>query len=134
MSVLKNKRNLASVQFLTNLCLLMNEVRDWCQKQGRKNDNYGLTDLFQAAKNAYICAVQANNEFPKDIDAVAKRKIWFDKAIDWLHVFNCELTAMSVSFPISNTTIKRWMKYVYVSKHQIEGVKKSDVKRVNKSK
>ena len=74
----------------------------------------------------------ANNEFPKNMDSVTYRKEWFDKSIGWLHVFNCELTAACTSFPISNTKIKRWMKYVYISKTQMESIKKSDIKRVKK--
>lgn len=132
MSVIKNKRNLASVQYLTNLSLLMTEVREWCKAQSRKNDEYGLKDLFQATKNAYVCASMANSRYPKDFEAVAERKAWFDKSLAWLHAFNGELTSVCVSFPISNTKIKRWMKYVNVAIHQIEGIKKSDVKRVKK--
>ena len=134
MSVIKNKRSLSTTQFLTNLCLLMKEVRTWCESQGKRNDNYGLTDLFQACKNAYVCAVMANNQFPKDKESVAYRKIYFDKAVSWLHTFDCELTAMCACHPISNTKIKRWMKYVFVSRNQIEAIKKSDNKRINKKK
>ena len=131
MSVLKNKRNLSHVQFLSNLASLMNEVRDWCKSQGTRNDNYGLVDLFQAAKNAYVFAVLANEIYPKDNASILLRRENFDKSLDWIHVFNSELTAIAVtnSMKLSNTKIKRWEKYAYLSKTQIDGVKKSDTKR-----
>lgn len=130
MSVLRSKRGLSSAQFLENLRLLEQEVLTWCKSQGRKNDDYGLTDLFKCVKQAYSNAVFGNQIFLKTAEEAAERKGYFDESIRNLHLFNAELTALSGCYNISNSKIKRWMEYVYKSITQMESIKKSDIKRI----
>lgn len=132
MSVVKSKRGLSSAQYLENLRLLEVEVLTWCKSQGRKNDSFGLTDLFGAAKNAYAAAVYGNMVYLKTEDDAAKRKEYFDKSIRWLRVFNSELTALAPCYLIPEKKIERWMGYVAQAIAQMESIKKSDKSRTKK--
>ena len=134
MSVLKSKRSVAASQFLENLKKLEQEVLTWCKSQGRKNNDYGLTDLFKSAEKAYVNAAFGNKVYLAREEDMKARKKYFDTAIHWLHTFNCELTALQVCFPISNTKMKRWMGYVYQAINQMEQIKKSDAARIRKQK
>ena len=132
MSVLKSKRSLSSSQFLDSMQKLEIEVLAWCKSQGRKNNDYGLTDLFKSTEKAFVNGVYANKIFLKEENDAKNRKHYFNQSIYWLHTFNAELTALSVCFPISNTKLKRWSGYAYQAINQMESIKKSDEARVKK--
>ena len=134
MSVVKNKRTIASTQFLTNLQKLQKEVLTWCKQQGNKNAPYGLTTLFTMADRAFIFAWQANKTYLKDEDSLLERKELFNKSIKHIHSFNAELTGLMFCYNISNEKLKRWSGYAYQAINQMESIKESDRKRIKKKK
>lgn len=132
MSVIKSKRKLAKVQFLTNIANLQTDVRKWCRSQSPRLDSYGLTELHSYTEKAIDHALNANCRFITTQDDIVYRKKEFKAAISELHKFNAKVTRMSFTFDISNTRIKRWMSLSYNSIRQMEGVIKSDSTRLNK--
>lgn len=132
MSVIKSKRSIASTQFLFNMQKLENEVLIWCKSQGNKNTPYGLSTLFEMTNKAFVAAYQANKTFLSNKNDLELRKTLFNTSIKYLHNFNAQLTALMGCYNISNTKIKRWMSYTYKAISQMEGVKSSDIKRIQK--
>lgn len=132
MSVIKSKRSIASTQFLFNMQKLEQEVLTWCKSQGNKNAPYGLSTLFETTNKAFVSAYQANKTFLGNENDMEIRRNYFNIAIKNLHNFNVQLTALMSCYNISNTKIKRWMGYTYNAINQMESVKSSDAKRINK--
>lgn len=57
----QSRRKESAVQFLDNLSKLQSDVIAWCNKQNKRKDNYGLVDLYNIVKNAYVYAFMAND-------------------------------------------------------------------------
>lgn len=131
MSVVRSKRSLSSSQFLDSLKKLMEETLTWCKAQGRKNDDYGLADLFKTAQKAYTNAYYANKTFLAGDISLKERRAYFDKALKMLHDYNAQLVSVSVCFKLSNTKKKRWSGYAWQAINQITAIKKSDTNRIN---
>ena len=121
------------MQFLDNLSKLQSDVIAWCNKQNRRKDNYGLIDLYNTVKNAYVYAFTANNIYVKTKDQLYEKNSYFDKSIQSLKAFGYELTSLlnSKAFTIKDSRVGRWCQYANSSTRQMRSIQQSDVRRFN---
>ena len=93
-SVLASQRKVANVQFITTALNLQRDVHKWCLSQGRRNDNYGLTRLYQTVESVSVAVITLNSIYANTIEGIKQRLNLMREAEQNLHVFNAQLTAM----------------------------------------
>ena len=131
-SVLASQRKVANVQFITTALNLQRDVQKWCLSQGRRNDNYGLTRLYQTAESVSVAVITLNSIYANTIEGVKQRLNLMREAEQNLHVFNAQLTAMYPLFNIKHKRAKRWSDWSNTESKLLAGVRRADMKRLNK--
>lgn len=130
----QSRRKESVVQFLDNLSKLQSDVIAWCNKQNKRKDNYGLIDLYNTVKSAYVYAFMANDIFVKTKEQLDERTLYFDKSIKSLKAFGYELTSLinSKTFNIKDSRVGRWCHYANSASKQMSNIQKSDKRRFTK--
>ena len=134
MSVLASQRKIADVQFITTALNLQKDVQKWCLAQGRRKDNYGLTRLYQTAESISVAVITLNSIFANTVENVEQRLTLAREAERNIHVFNAQLTAMYPLFNIKHKRAKRWSDWANKESNLLNGVRRSDLRRLNKLK
>ena len=130
--ILKSKRQISKVQYLKNLFDLEKDVHKWCRNQPKRDDNYGLTDLFNYVSEAFKHGMLANNKYLCDEDSCKYRKEHFDEALGYIHLFNAQLTIIQPSYNIKFKKLLEWSDKADLAINQIEKIKKSDRERLTR--
>ena len=131
-SVLASQRKVANVQFITTALNLQRDVQKWCLSQGRRNDNYDLTRLYQTVESVSVAVITLNSIYANTIEGVKRRLNLMQEAEQNLHVFNAQLTAMYPLFNIKHKRAKRWSDWSNTESKLLAGVRRADLKRLNK--
>ena len=134
MSVLASQRKIADVQFITTALNLQKDVQKWCLAQGRRKDNYGLTRLYQTAESISVAVITLNSIFANTVENVEQRLTLAGEAERNIHVFNAQLTAMYPLFNIKHKRAKRWSDWANKESNLLNGVRRSDLRRLIKLK
>ena len=134
MSVLASQRKIADVQFITTALNLQKDVQKWCLAQGRRKDNYGLTRLYQTAESISVAVITLNSIFANTVENVEQRLTLAREAERNIHVFNAQLTAMYPLFNIKHKRAKRWSDWANKESNLLNGVRRSDLRRLIKLK
>lgn len=131
-SVLASQRKVANVQFVTTALKLQRDVQKWCLSQGRRNDNYGLARLYQTVESVSVAVITLNSIYANTIEGAKQRLSLMREAEQNLHVFNAQLTAMYPLFNIKHKRAKRWSDWSNTESKLLAGVRRADLKRLNK--
>ena len=134
MSVLASQRKIADVQVITTALNLQKDVQKWCLAQGRRKDNYGLTRLYQTAESISVAVITLNSIFANTVENVEQRLTLAGEAERNIHVFNAQLTAMYPLFNIKHKRAKRWSDWANKESNLLNGVRRSDLRRLIKLK
>ena len=107
-------------------------MHKWCLSQGRRNDNYGLTRLYQTVESILVAVITLNSIYANTIEGIKQRLNLMREAEQNLHVFNAQLTAMYPLFNIKHKRAKRWSDWSNTESKLLAGVRRADMKRLNK--
>lgn len=132
MSVLASQRKVANVQFVTTALNLQKDVQKWCLSQGRRKDNYGLTRLYQTTESISVAVIALNSIYINTPEDIEQRLKLGREAERNIHLFNAQLTAMFPLFNIKYKRAKRWSDWANTESKLLSGVRRADLKRLNK--
>lgn len=130
--VLANNRKIASVQFVTTAINLAKDVRSWCLSQGRRQDNYGLVQLYDSISRVVTDTIYLNNIYANSIDNVTERLRLNLEARRYLREFNCLVTALYPVCKLKHKRAKRWGDLSNQEARLLEGLYKADQNRLTR--
>lgn len=128
--VLANNRKIASVQFVTTAINLAKDVRSWCLSQGRRQDNYGLVQLYDSISRVMTNAIYLNDIYANSVENVTERLRLNLEAQRYLHEFNCLVTSLYPVCKLKHKRAKRWGDLANKEMRLLEGLYKADHNRL----
>lgn len=133
-SVLQSMRGVSHVEFLKTIKTMQEDVYKWSKTQSPKARKFGVYKLYNCLEEAFGAAFIANCRYPKDEEDYIYREKYFLQARDNLHAFNAQIPIVNNILNISNKRLKRWCNSSEKAINLINGVLKSDKRKVTKIK
>ena len=130
--VLANNRKIASVQFVTTAINLAKDVRSWCLSQGRRQDNYGLVQLYDSISHVMTNTIHLNDIYANSVENVTERLRLNLEAQRYLHEFNCLVTSLYPVCKLKHKRAKRWGDLANKEMRLLEGLYKADRNRLER--